>query len=56
MRLKRAKLSRPVEHATGFDNQRGTAEQWLKEDKNALQWTRLACCSSPPRSPRTLRT
>jgi len=39
------KLSRPAERATGLDNRRGTAEQWLKEGKSALMWTRLACCS-----------
>lgn len=27
-----------------FYNQRGTAEQWIKEGKNALKWTRLSCC------------
>jgi hypothetical protein len=25
------------------DNGRGTAEQWIKEGKNALKWTRLSC-------------
>jgi len=24
-------------------NRRGTAEQWIKEGKYALNWTRLAC-------------
>jgi len=24
-------------------NQRGTAEQWIKEGKNAVKWTRLSC-------------
>jgi hypothetical protein len=24
-----------------FYNQRGTAEQWIKEGKNAVKWTRL---------------
>ena len=24
-------------------NQRGTAEQWIKEGKNAITWTRLSC-------------
>jgi len=24
-------------------NQRGTAEQWIKEGKNAIKWTRLSC-------------
>jgi hypothetical protein len=27
-----------------FYNQRGTAEQWTKEGKYALKWTRLSCC------------
>jgi hypothetical protein len=27
-----------------FYNQRGTAEQWIKEGKYALEWTRLSCC------------
>ena len=27
-----------------FYNQRGTAEQWIKEGKCALKWTRLSCC------------
>jgi len=26
-----------------FYNQRGTAEQWIKEGKNAIHWTRLSC-------------
>ncbi len=26
-----------------FDNQRGTAEQWIKEGKTATHWTRLSC-------------
>ena len=26
-----------------FYNQRGTAEQWIKEGKNAIRWTRLSC-------------
>ena len=33
--------ARPVVH---FYNQRGIAEQWIKEGKNALKWTRLSCC------------
>jgi hypothetical protein len=28
-----------------FNNHRGTAEQWLKEGKNAVIWTRLSCHS-----------
>ncbi|MEE8156183.1 MAG: transposase, partial [Phycisphaerales bacterium] len=26
-----------------FYNQRGTAEQWIKEGKQAVNWTRLSC-------------
>ncbi len=36
-------LSRPAERVVGFYNQRGTAEQWIKEGKNAIKWTRLSC-------------
>ena len=28
-----------------FYNQRGTAEQWIKEGKHAVRWTRLSCSS-----------
>jgi hypothetical protein len=28
-----------------FYNQRGTAEQWIREGKNAAKWTRLSCRS-----------
>ena len=28
-----------------FYNQRGTAEQWIKEGKYAVRWTRLSCHS-----------
>jgi len=38
-------LPRPAERVVGFYNQRGTAEQWIKEGKNAMKWTRLTCCS-----------
>lgn len=30
---------------TQFYNQRGTAEQWIKEGKYAIRWTRLSCTS-----------
>jgi len=36
-------LSFPVEGVTHFYNGRGTAEQWIKEAKYALHWTRLSC-------------
>src|SRR5262249_57871828 len=26
-----------------FYNRRGTAEQWIKEGKNAVKWTKLSC-------------
>jgi hypothetical protein len=38
-------LSRPAERVVAFYNKRGTAEQHIKEGKNALKWTRLSCCS-----------
>ena len=38
-------LARPAEHVVAFYNQRGTAEQWIKEGKNAIKWTRLSCRS-----------
>jgi hypothetical protein len=36
-------LSRPVERVVAFYNQRGTCEQWIKEGKGAIKWTRLSC-------------
>jgi len=36
-------LSRKAERVVAFYNQRGTAEQWIKEGKNAIKWTRLSC-------------
>ena len=38
-------LSRPAQRVVAFYNGRGTAEQWIKEGKNAAKWTRLSCCS-----------
>jgi hypothetical protein len=38
-------LSRPANRVVNFYNQRGTAEQWIKDDKNAIKWTRLSCRS-----------
>lgn len=32
-------------NVVGFYNQRGTAEQHIKEGKNAIKWTRLSCRS-----------
>ena len=36
-------LLRSAERVTAFYNHRGTAEQWIKEGKNAVKWTRLSC-------------
>jgi len=38
-------LTRPAKRVVVFYNQRGTAEQWIKEGKNAVKWTRLSCRS-----------
>ena len=38
-------LSRSAERVTKFYNGRGTAEQYIKEGKNAINWTRLSCHS-----------
>ena len=35
-------ISRPAERVVAFYNQRGTAEQWVKEGKGAIRWTRLS--------------
>ena len=36
-------LSRPTKRVVAFYNHRGTAEQHIKEGKNAINWTRLSC-------------
>jgi hypothetical protein len=36
-------LSRPAERVIAFYNKRGTCEQWIKEGKGAIKWTRLSC-------------
>jgi len=36
-------LTRPSRRVIKFYNGRGTAEQWIREGKNALRWTRLSC-------------
>ena len=38
-----ANLKRPAARVVQFDNGRGTAEQWIREGKAALRWTRLSC-------------
>ena len=36
-------LGRPVGRVVAFYNRRGTAEQWIREGKNAIRRTRLSC-------------
>ena len=36
-------LARPANRVVAFYNQRGTCEQYIKEGKNAIKWTRLSC-------------
>ena len=38
-----ANLSAKPEGVVHFYNRRGTAEQWIREGKYALNWTRLSC-------------
>jgi hypothetical protein len=37
--------ARPAENVVAFYNKRGTCEQWIKEGKGAIKWTRLSCRS-----------
>lgn len=36
-------LRRSAEAVVKFYNQRGMAEQWIREGKNAVKWTKLSC-------------
>ena len=36
-------LTLPNRAVVRFYNKRGTAEQWIKEGKQAAHWTRLSC-------------
>jgi hypothetical protein len=36
-------VARPPENVVAFYNKRGTCEQWIKEGKGAIRWTRLSC-------------
>src|SRR5664280_146149 len=38
-------MTRPAARVVAFYNKRGTCEQWIKEGKGAIKWTRLSCCS-----------
>ena len=37
------RASRSAERVVAFYNKRGTCEQWIKEGKGAIKWTRLSC-------------
>ena len=51
-------MARPAERVVAFYNQRGTAEQHIREGKNAVKWTRLPagrseqCGAAPAARPR----
>ncbi len=36
-------LTKQSKNVVKFYNGRGTAEQWIKEGKNAVKWTKLSC-------------
>jgi Transposase DDE domain group 1 len=36
-------MSLSAERVVAFYNKRGTCEQWIKEGKGAIKWTRLSC-------------
>jgi hypothetical protein len=36
-------MARAAENVVAFYNKRGTCEQWIKEGKGAIKWTRLSC-------------
>jgi hypothetical protein len=38
-------MARPAENVVAYYNKRGTREQWIKEGKGAIKWTRLSCRS-----------
>jgi hypothetical protein len=38
-------MARRAENVVAFYNKRGTCEQWIKEGKGAIKWTRLSCRS-----------
>jgi hypothetical protein len=38
-------MVRRAENIVAFYNKRGTCEQWIKEGKGAIGWTRLSCRS-----------
>ena len=47
-------LTRPAERVVKFYNGRGTAEQWIREGKLTLRWTRRGCPAAPSRTTRSV--
>ncbi len=43
--LKQELVRERLGEVVAFYNRRGTAEQWIKEGKHAINWTRLSCHS-----------
>ena len=41
--LKQELVRERLGEVVAFYNRRGTAEQWIKEGKHAIKWTRLSC-------------
>jgi hypothetical protein len=41
----RLRVVTPGRNKSEFANKRGTCEQWIKEGKGAIRWTRLSCRS-----------
>ena len=48
-------LARPAARVVAFYNQRGTCEQFIKEGKGAIKWTRLSCRTFAPPPARCAR-
>jgi Transposase DDE domain group 1 len=41
-------MARPPENVVAFYNKCGSCEQWIKEGKGSIRWTRLSCHSFTP--------
>jgi Transposase DDE domain group 1 len=48
-------MTRPAERVVAFYNKRGTCEQWIKEGKGAIKWTRLSCRTFAANAVRLMR-
>ncbi len=49
-------MARPAENVVAFYYKRGTCEQWIKEGKGAIKWTRLSCRSFAANGVRFMRS